>query len=932
MSNPPKSLNALFDSGCVCEALGSPLATRARPARARCPICRHGIMDVFETLEGGGWFHCRKCGQNGDMVELVQRVRNLSARAAIVWLSLTFPGRMIRPAEIERHLETHVAIRQRTAKLWHSAADNLTCRRWWGSSVLERCSFPAAVPFERLLAGPGGVMGIADATDVERCFSPTVMIDQDRLGHRTNLSGHAVFRGRGWRDVLVIPYYDLPWRISGFKVVGRVGDPQHDDIFKVVARGFRGNQHMRVIQEAGLALHPGVPEAAKRYDRTLVALDDAVLAAGLQMRNFEYSTIPLPVIAWHDSLDNPTARPQSPRIRTSGAWAMVSHFELVFWMPQFRFAALLQAMARGARIATIGSERDSSQSLREFLRWQEPRVFIRRVLHEARPWYEVLGEHLASIPGTEVEQLYRRLTVEGLDPEWVFSQCAGAGGARLAAARAKISSRTAQFDRGMILERDGAWFFKQGSGPEILLSNAIVRLDSLTNVKRSGQTFVRGRILRESGDIPFFEPLDRLEKHADRWLQAQVHEHSGGEIRCDRRLARRLFDVAVRFQEPKFETSHERLGWDPEKYQFVLPGYVTPSYGQPTSINNVPFLGAAPRRVPDLPRILLPTDIEAVADDCYVNRLFWAASAALIANVLAPQWHHDSLGVALVGAGAQTVGREVAAAMCCASVAVRTPRDVRVCWEEEGAHDWPLFVERAGRLPRASREEFWRGESDGPRNLIVSTDWGESRALLLRSGWIVVEGSEPAQLTDCQRKFAELLLPAYLHDLHHGEQLILEGRRLRRRLRCPPQSLWIDMVMRDLGQFGARIAQCGLNVTGTARRCIVGPDMARALAELLGRGLDRGDLKLVKPPAPRDPRRLMLIQESADRIYLSDQVLAVLLQRTGVPAQAKAIMSAALQHRNVGIEVRRDGLVVSPKLLFSRQTSPWLVRWGFTAA
>ena len=52
----------------------------------------------------------------------------------------------------------------------------------------------------------------SDIATVERCFSPGSMKHADARRQRNNPSERALFRGRGWDEVLVIPYYDLPWR------------------------------------------------------------------------------------------------------------------------------------------------------------------------------------------------------------------------------------------------------------------------------------------------------------------------------------------------------------------------------------------------------------------------------------------------------------------------------------------------------------------------------------------------------------------------------------------------------------------------------------------------------------------------------------------------------------------------------------------------
>jgi hypothetical protein len=932
MSNFPTSLNALVDGHLVCEILGSRPASQAWPTTADCPICKQWPMEIYRT-DDGGWFHCRRCDRRGDMIDLVAAARGLSLHAAIVWLALRSPRDLPSRWEIDRHLETHVALRARTIALRDRAAAHLLDRSWWNNSLLGRCWFPPEVPWERLLAGPGGVLGIADAADVERCFSPTTMREEDRLRHRNNPSAHAVFRGRGWRDVLVFPYYDLPGRISGFQLVGRDGGPQ-DRIFKGVARDYRGNQHVPGVMEAGLAMHPGVPNAWIRGNGNVVAIDDVVQATRLQLRHFERSRIPLPLVVWHDSIDDLSTRPNSMRVRTHRGWDMLSRFEVAHWMPKFRFATVLQAMRSSGRVATFGPDDDSDVSLRTFLDRMAPDEFIRRVLRESRPLWDVLGEHLSRLSDAEVEQLYRRFDAEGRDPELVFASCAKSGGPRLAAALAKIHPRTADFDGGTLIERDGAWFLKPWRRPEQLLCDAIVRFDKRTFVKRTREVFLSGRILRASGDIPFSGvPESDLEKHGDRWLQATVQNHGGGEIQCHRRLARNLVRMANCFQRAKREPSFERLGWDAEAHsQYVLPGVLISVLGPATPLKNMPYLGTAPRRALEPPRRLQPTDFAAVLEYSSSNGLFWAAAASLIANVLAPQWHLDPLGVALVGAGAQTVGREVAAAMGCATVSVRTPRDFSACWEEEAAHDWPLFVERTGRLGFGHRMNFWRGATGGARKIVTAVDWRESRALLMQDGWVVVEGQDDEQLSDAQRAFATWLMPAYLQDLFDVRYRTVGRKKGRSRLSYSADRPWVDMVLEDLREFVERLAARRAPVLRRAQQHLVGPGFESGLADLLRQGLDMGQLRVVDEPSSWNPRRLEVLRQGHDQWLLSNETLNALVRRTRGPDPNLAACRAQRSPRNWRFEHVDKGLVFSPQWLFARQNAAWLAKWDVAAA
>ena len=116
------------------------------------------------------------------------------------------------------------------------------------------------VPQERHANGAGAILRGSDTVTVERCFAPGSMKHADARPQRNNPSAHALFRGSGWGEVAMVPYYDLPWRACAFALIGRGADPDQDFVFKRANLG----AHCPAEVEAGLALHPRVLEVSER--------------------------------------------------------------------------------------------------------------------------------------------------------------------------------------------------------------------------------------------------------------------------------------------------------------------------------------------------------------------------------------------------------------------------------------------------------------------------------------------------------------------------------------------------------------------------------------------------------------------------------------------------------------------------------------------
>jgi hypothetical protein len=361
MSNPPRSLNAMIDSFRLLEHLGQPTSPRALPCPAVCPLCRLGTVKLFDDhASGGQWFHCGDCGRLGDMIELAAAVWGLSTRSTI--LKLRSLGLDL-PEEAEasrRYVEAHLAPRRRAHALW-----NLSGQRWkkldFGLHHLtDKLRLYSDVSLSRRPEGPGQLFGGVHKSDVERCFAPRAMQHAERRNRQNNPSAHAVFRGKGWDEVLTIPYYDLPGRICAFMLVGRDGDPEKDTVFKVINLGFRGNQHAPAVFEAGLSMHPRTLEAADRLGRIVIAHHNPLVTLPLQVRYFAQSLLPLPLVAWHDSIRDRPSGGEPNRVRTYHAWQLLGNRRLVFWMPKFRLETLRQAIEQDAYISTAGPQRPNA--------------------------------------------------------------------------------------------------------------------------------------------------------------------------------------------------------------------------------------------------------------------------------------------------------------------------------------------------------------------------------------------------------------------------------------------------------------------------------------------------------------------------------------------------------------------------------------------
>src|SRR3954447_7107150 len=310
MEAPRTTLNVHLPWPQTAALLGLAPAHHALPARTSCPLCGQRRLHAYEDAPcGGAWFCCPDCGRCGDLIELAAAVWGMGLPAALAQLArlgAPLPAEALDPQRVADYVRDYPGYRRRLTALWEGARDWLP-RAW--SPALARLRLGLGLidglgP-DRWRQGPGRLLGALPREEVEACFCPlsTGQGGAHPQRYRLNPSRGRVFRGPGWSDVLVIPYYDLPRRIAALTFIGRDGTAA-DRVFRpqrVLARS-GSNQHQSQPPyqvEAGLAGLETLEPALPCWGGVAFAVGDLTLALRLQLGNFVSSTRPLPLLCWH---------------------------------------------------------------------------------------------------------------------------------------------------------------------------------------------------------------------------------------------------------------------------------------------------------------------------------------------------------------------------------------------------------------------------------------------------------------------------------------------------------------------------------------------------------------------------------------------------------------------------------------------------------
>jgi hypothetical protein len=470
------SLNASLHWPETALFLGLPLTDNALPIRTTCPACLARDLTVFPDPSGGGpWFHCSACGRAGDLIEFTALYCGLRPAAALAMLArcAVLPAEELSPERIAAYVHDYPEYRLRLQTLWQRAsawppqAEAIGPRR-----LRQRLHLSSDLSPERWRQGPGRLLGALPHEEVEACFCP-LSTGQGGAPHaqryRLNPSRARVFTGPGWRDVLVVPYYDLPGRLAAFQFIGRDGG-RADRIFRPQRTLTRAGSNQYALQpryqaEAGLAGLDMVTDAQTWLGRTVFAVRNPLLALRLQLRHLRCSMDPLPLVSWYDG----------ERALTQHTWRVLADRPVVFWAWRMNAAVLYQAVQADGLLVLAGPEELTERAKSHYLRQDEPFRLLRMLGQRALPWREAVRTWAEQQADGAIAELLLGLEGYRLDLRQLVEQC---GGGRLEEVLPpRVRPRTVRVGARTIVERAEGWYAVGKGGRETQLLNAILRIE-----------------------------------------------------------------------------------------------------------------------------------------------------------------------------------------------------------------------------------------------------------------------------------------------------------------------------------------------------------------------------------------------------------------------------------------------------------------------
>jgi hypothetical protein len=885
--NAGKSLNTYVRWNEVLALLGIHAQATALPTTVSCPHCSHDLYIYQDITNGGAWHYCPSCNFAGDTIELAASVWKQDIQTTILKLNargITFPDDALDPRTIDKYIHTYVSYRKILLNLWLLARDQLPVYDTQAVTKLH----------ERFTAGysPNAVtwhkrgkkfLGGCHVDDVLRAFKHERASNIPREKHHRLLNaGHdRVFKGRGWDAVLLIPFYDLPGRIKGFLFVGRDGDISQDIVFR---RASNQATKLRVGTDAasydpGLSMYDTMLEYHPRYKNKTFVLTEPLTALHIQLRHMKQSNQPLPLVgSFTDG-----------HLVNRWLWSTVFPRDFIFWGPRLTPELVQQARHANGRIAVSKSLAKLSENPNKM----KPMQWLDLMDRMARTWQQVLEDEIrqASIPAAESLLLKLRLTNSEI---MEFASGCKQDVLEKLEDLFEISRRnfhSVVVDDKTIIETDDGWCLENGSP----VSDTTICLEQVIHHPNKKKAFYRGHVTRNGQRVSFTEDAETVENNIGKWLRALLIPAGMGRPKISGKWQKQLLTIAQSFHEPSNVVGIDTFGWNEGRQAFVFPHFMV---GRTGSISHDPLVRVSDESCPGValraPRRLTDQEVATLSAGGPAD-VFWAVTANVAANIIAPMLNLPPTGIGLLGTGCHVMSKAAAHALGCVDEPIRSgpvSATLTRLYAANDAHGWPFVLRRAQQMdPRRNRAfRAWLADTDA-KNCITSVDWYQAQGLMINGGWNVIDYQRPQVSMRSIADAGQFVLPAFLQHVCAQRLNISKEHGLVLGI-LSELSKWFE------GQGGDSLLGVGSLIH--VAEIGVAVDVKEYFFNIIYQLLSDRKLTFVMAGFNDDEEHDNQVVQHAEHIYLPQRAILTALNKKGVPGLDISALAQELDTQPVG--------------------------------
>lgn len=735
----PGSLHSHIDWRQWLRALQLPITTASLPSRTTCPVCKTGSMMIFDDRIGyGQWVWCRDCHHAGDLLRTAGSIWNCEPAETVKRLVRHGFQLPLQANSVDLYIRNHHKPLRRWRRLWRSAQNHLPKSSTELRRKVHQLGCPPIAASADFLRGYGMLFGSQQHAELEMAFYPR-SFRPARNGLSRVGSSDRLFRGTGWDEVLVIPRWSLPGRLTGFHFVGRGWKPED-----VVLQCYGA--------EAGLAFHPQTVTPRKRDSRKIVATRNLLTYLKMQCRHWALEREALPLVHWVAGEAH----------KTNVGWDTFRGMDVVLWEPKLNATALAAAYAQNCQLSIRSDAHVDLGDGRKGVPYED----LAAVLKRAKPWHEYANQLLRQLDDHALQQLLSELMMKQVDVQQMLTSCSQVLQERARKlVGAAFEYRSIIVNRQVVAEHDGRWSCRDRRGPGELIVDAVLRIERVIHRAQRQETLYQGRILYRDREVPFCVEQAVAERRTFHWMQQLLLQAGLGVMQYNPAWQRYATVIATQLHPPALVRGADRIGWDDDRRSLVLPRYELP-FGESHRAHEGGFRPSDPGYNLPEPVVISPADVDELGDDT-AKQAVLAVVAVFAAIALSPALRQPMPNALLSGSGAGHLLQVCATACGVTTVKPKSAKDCGRQAEAAQANAWPYAIDAAYCPSRQFRR--WLAQHEGADGLVTAVDVETAENLALTGQWYVVDSrlSCPTPSEACEA--ASRIFTAFLAHAMRGQ-------------------------------------------------------------------------------------------------------------------------------------------------------------------
>ena len=817
-------------------------------------------------IGGGRWYTCTACGFKGDSIEFYQKAHDLSdIRDAVLELS----ARNILPMRKE---ELSVDIIAKYVEAYVKRRTDFDALFAESQQVLGELSPKQLDLIQKYHLWEGYRAG-----DWYKRLERFIGVGYVKLMTKYGLQ----MPYRGFSRFLVIPYYDVPGRISSLLLLNKTGKKHR------IYASPEGT-----MNDAGLMML----NLLDTYNDTVIAVRDPIFAIHLQRRAFNISAEPLKVVVYDE--------------QTSRAWQTVHARRLIYWEKEDDVNLYSQSvMHPRAHIATKPGFGD--YDLKGYLRKMSVAEIVNRIEMSAKPWGEAVKNFLLNSEYWKVSETLKSLQLSAADIQRIYDACSPSEKARVLQLFGEASvGNYITIGNMKIVESDDGWWIMRGSDRE-LGCNAIIRLEALVHIVDTGENVYEGTVSFKQEQLKFRVPVATVEKSAANWLRELMMQHVGA-LKLSKSIQPHIIEIAKQFHDPQYVRRIGKIGWNQSMQAFVFPNFSIKE-GQFDDSTHAMVLDSAA----DVPAakvyIAEPRegDWDLMLEDTPEHAAIWAGMAAFMSNMLSPIVGATPSPVAFVGgygSVANVIGGHLVEELGMVSrVPTRPCQPLYDMPEFNKRHDYPVWLDLSAKNRKSAH--FIRATDAG--NFMTHLSEAEAAAAAVGESWTFIHA--PTIMPQRSRLPSMRGAVAYLGWLQAAKFVLPPATSLQ-------QCILLSLSHWALGKLDAVNKAVFLSAAKTLRT-IDSDSIERRLMSLIFFMATAQRLKMSHTPfyeqfktgASPNLKAHLVIDDEKQKIFVNLAVLRNAIDRAKlpIPDYDAAVRAFASTVSTTGFEAGADGFVIN---------------------